>query len=162
MFLEISQNSQENTYTRVCLLIKLQAWGLQLYWKRDSGTGVFLWILRNFYEHFLYRTPPVAASETSKQGGCLLRGNYFHKKLHLRCLKRFWIRYCPVNQKKQSRQRQSCKAETNHMTNFKATYISVLNHWKTLETTLTTESNERNQMTYLQVSSSIPSNIFFD
>ena len=22
--------------------------GLQLYWKRDSGTGVFLWILRNF------------------------------------------------------------------------------------------------------------------
>ena len=27
------------------------------------------------------------------------------------------------------------------MANFKASYISVLNHWKTFETTLTTESN---------------------
>ena len=35
VFLEISQNSQENT------------------WKRDSGTGVFLWILRSFKEHLL-------------------------------------------------------------------------------------------------------------
>ena len=26
--------------------------------KRDSGTGVFLWILRNFREHLFYRTPP--------------------------------------------------------------------------------------------------------
>ena len=32
----------------------------------------------------------------------------------------------------------------------KANYISVLNHWKIFEKTLTTESNERNQMTYLQ------------
>ena len=30
VFLEISQNSQENTCTRVSFLIKLQAWGLQL------------------------------------------------------------------------------------------------------------------------------------
>ena len=29
-------------------LIKMQAWGLRLYLKRDSGTGVFLWILWNF------------------------------------------------------------------------------------------------------------------
>ena len=29
--LEISQNSQENTCARVYFLIKLQAWGLQLY-----------------------------------------------------------------------------------------------------------------------------------
>ena len=35
VFLEILQNSQENS-----LLLS----------KRDSGTGVFLWILRNFYE----------------------------------------------------------------------------------------------------------------
>ena len=28
------------------------------YWKRDSGTDVFLWILRNFEEHVFYRTPP--------------------------------------------------------------------------------------------------------
>ena len=37
VFLEISENSQENT----CAL------GLQLYKKRVSGTGVFLWILRH-------------------------------------------------------------------------------------------------------------------
>ena len=41
MFLEILQNSQENTCAR----------GLQLYLKIDSGTGVFLWILQNFWEH---------------------------------------------------------------------------------------------------------------
>ena len=54
LFSKISLNSQENTCARVSFLIKLQ---LQLYWKRDSGTGVFLWILRNFKEHLLYRTP---------------------------------------------------------------------------------------------------------
>ena len=31
VFLEILQNSQENTCTRVSILIKLQAWGLQVY-----------------------------------------------------------------------------------------------------------------------------------
>ena len=31
VFLEISQNSQENTYATVSFLIKLQASGLQLY-----------------------------------------------------------------------------------------------------------------------------------
>ena len=40
-FWKISQNSQENTCSSVSFLIKLRAWGLQLYWKRDSGTGVF-------------------------------------------------------------------------------------------------------------------------
>ena len=58
MFLRILQNSQEGTCARVSFLIKLQVWGLQLYWKRDSGTGVFRWILQNFLkkplltEHF--------------------------------------------------------------------------------------------------------------
>ena len=56
LFLEISQNSQENTFAKVSFLIRLQA-GLQLYWKWDSGTGVFLWILRNFSELLFYRTP---------------------------------------------------------------------------------------------------------
>ena len=37
VFLEISRNSQENTYARVSFLIKL----------RGSGTGVFLRILQN-------------------------------------------------------------------------------------------------------------------
>ena len=40
VLLEISQNSQENICARVSSLIKLQASGLQLYEKRDSGTSV--------------------------------------------------------------------------------------------------------------------------
>ena len=48
VFLEISQNSQEITCAKVSFLIKLQASDLQLYQKRDSGTVVFLWALRNF------------------------------------------------------------------------------------------------------------------
>ena len=62
-FLEISQNSQENTCTRISFLIKLQAWDQSLFFnkviglrpatlfKKASGTGVFLWILWNFQEH---------------------------------------------------------------------------------------------------------------
>ena len=41
VLLDISQNSQK-TPVRESILIKLQASGLQLYLKRDSGTGVFL------------------------------------------------------------------------------------------------------------------------
>ena len=48
VFVKISQNSQENTCVKVSFLTKSQARGLQLYLKRESGTGVFLWILRNF------------------------------------------------------------------------------------------------------------------
>ena len=48
VFLETSQNSQENIRTRVSFLIKLQGSDLQFYLKRDSGTGVFLRILLNF------------------------------------------------------------------------------------------------------------------
>ena len=57
IFSKISQNSQQNTCTRVSFLIKLQGSGLQLYKKRDSCTDAFLWNLRNFQEHFFYRTP---------------------------------------------------------------------------------------------------------
>ena len=46
VFLEIWQNSQENTCGRVSFSI-----GLQLYWERDTGEGIFLWILPNFQEH---------------------------------------------------------------------------------------------------------------
>ena len=42
IFLEILQNSQEKICGRVSFLIKLQARGLQLHLKRDSGAGVFL------------------------------------------------------------------------------------------------------------------------
>ena len=38
-------------------LIKLQAWRPPTLFKKDSNTGVFLWNLRNFYEHlFLQNT----------------------------------------------------------------------------------------------------------
>ena len=52
MFLQMSQNSQENSCAT--------ASGLRpaTLLKRDSGTGVFLWILWHFYEHLFYRTPP--------------------------------------------------------------------------------------------------------
>ena len=43
IILKILQNSQENTFSKVSFLIKLQALG-----RRDSNTGIFLWILRNF------------------------------------------------------------------------------------------------------------------
>ena len=44
LFLEISQNSQENTCARVSFLIKLQALGRRpaMLLKGDSGTGGFL------------------------------------------------------------------------------------------------------------------------
>ena len=41
VFLEISQNSQENICARVSFLINLQGSGLQLHLKRESGTVVF-------------------------------------------------------------------------------------------------------------------------
>ena len=51
VFLELTQNAQENTYTRVSFLIKEQAlgfrpatWFKNRLWRRDF----FLWILRNF------------------------------------------------------------------------------------------------------------------
>ena len=52
MFLNILQNSQENTCVRFSSLIKLQACGLQLYWKGDSDTGVFLWIFETYENTF--------------------------------------------------------------------------------------------------------------
>ena len=36
------------------------AQGLQLYWKRDSSTGVFLWFLQISKNTFSYRRPPLA------------------------------------------------------------------------------------------------------
>ena len=42
VFLEISQNSQENTCARVSFSIKLQAETCNFIEKRDSGTDVFL------------------------------------------------------------------------------------------------------------------------
>ena len=47
---KILQNSQENICAGVSLIIKFgNTSGLQFYWKGNPNTGVFLWILRNFY-----------------------------------------------------------------------------------------------------------------
>ena len=42
------QSCTKNVCFGVSFLIKFQAWGLQLYLKRNYSTGVFLWILQNF------------------------------------------------------------------------------------------------------------------
>ena len=58
---------------RICSVNKhvpYKAWGLQLYLKGGSGTGVFLWILWNFLVHiFSYNT----------SGGCFwMRFSYWN------------------------------------------------------------------------------------
>ena len=47
-FLQISQNSQESNCAKDSFLIKCQITEFKLYWKRNSGTEDFLWILPNF------------------------------------------------------------------------------------------------------------------
>ena len=42
VFLKILEKSQESTCVGVYFFIKLQAYGLQIYWKRDSDTVVLL------------------------------------------------------------------------------------------------------------------------
>ena len=62
VFLEIFQSSQENTCTRVCFLIKLQGWALQLYEKEtlvEVFSCEFCEISKNTFFH---RTPLVVAS----------------------------------------------------------------------------------------------------
>ena len=48
VFLQISQNSHENTCAKDSLLMKLRIYRVLLYKTRDSGTDVSLWIMRNF------------------------------------------------------------------------------------------------------------------
>ena len=69
LFLEISQNLQENICARV-LLSKVAVLGLQLHLKRDSGTGVFLRILQNFWEHLF--TEHLRTTASILRDGCLL------------------------------------------------------------------------------------------
>ena len=58
VFLEISQNSPENTCARVSILIKLQA----------SGPEEICEICEIFENTFYYRTSPVAASKSHRRG----------------------------------------------------------------------------------------------
>ena len=50
----ILRNFAKFTGKRLCQRLKK---------KRVTGTGVFLWFLRNFWEHNFFRTPLVAASD---------------------------------------------------------------------------------------------------
>ena len=62
---------------------------------------------------------------TSKQGGHLIGGNYFHKSIYLRCLKSFWIRCCLVNHETI----KPHKKKTNHMTTLHQATQSLENLW---------------------------------
>ena len=42
------QNLQKETCVRASSLNKVEGLNLQLYFKKDSDAGVFLWILRSF------------------------------------------------------------------------------------------------------------------
>ena len=48
--------TEKHICARVSFLINLQASACNFI-NKDSGSGVFLWILRNFWEHLFYRTP---------------------------------------------------------------------------------------------------------
>ena len=85
--LEISQNSHENTCARVSFLIKLQAWGLQIYLKRDSGTGVFLWIFQNFWEHLFLK---------NSSGSCFLELRHLRFSL----VEQFQLRLARIKSKR--------------------------------------------------------------
>ena len=51
VFLLIMGIDEKNLHRVSLIFNKLQAWGLQLYEKRDSGTGIFLVILWNVQEN---------------------------------------------------------------------------------------------------------------
>ena len=59
MFLEILQDSQENTCARVSFLKKLQAWGLQLYQKETLAQVFSCESCKISKNTFSYRTRPV-------------------------------------------------------------------------------------------------------
>ena len=56
VFLRILQNWQEKTCVVVSFLKKLHALNVQVYWKGDSGTDLFVWILQKVYEYLCYNT----------------------------------------------------------------------------------------------------------
>ena len=69
VFLEISQNSQENTCVRVSFLIKLQAWACNFI-KKETLTQVFSCEFCEISKNtFSYRTPLAAASEMKSLQG---------------------------------------------------------------------------------------------
>ena len=68
-FAKISQNSHKKHPCQSLFFNKVATWGLQLYQKRDSGTSIFLWILRNFSRTF-YFTELLRTTAKSKHYYC--------------------------------------------------------------------------------------------
>ena len=62
VFVEISQNSQENTSARVSFLIKLRAWACNFNIRETLAQVFFCAFCEISKNTFLHRTPPVAAS----------------------------------------------------------------------------------------------------
>ena len=62
---------------------------------------IYIYIYQNLAKQLTLHSAEAYSEpfSTSKQGSYLIGGNYFHKKLDLRCMKRFWIRCCLVNHK---------------------------------------------------------------
>ena len=63
VFLQIFRYSQETLKCQTLFSTKMYRFSLQIYYKEDSDTDVFLWILRNFQVFFLpkslqIRSPP--------------------------------------------------------------------------------------------------------
>ena len=65
MFLEISQNSLENTYAGASFFNKVEGCGLHLYFtKKEALAQVFSYeFYKISWSTFPYKTPPVAASK---------------------------------------------------------------------------------------------------
>ena len=81
--LKISQNTQESTCAGVTFLIKLQ-----------TGTGVFLWLLRNFYEWLFYRTPleNCFCTEENAYSSIFTKMNWFFINKRITCIHKFSIK----------------------------------------------------------------------
>ena len=60
------------TFVSESLLVMLQASGLELYLKRDSNTGVFLWVLEIFRNSFFTEHLQVTASVCAQGQMCKL------------------------------------------------------------------------------------------
>ena len=68
----------------------MQALGLQLYWKRDPGTGVCCGFCGISNGTFSYRAPPMAASVLVQIGFTLLQNDLLHRVSYQVFAKVFW------------------------------------------------------------------------
>ena len=84
------ENSQENTCARASFSINVQALGLQLYWKRDSGTGVSSEFCKISKSTFSCRATAMAASVLVQIIFNLLQNDLLHRVSFQVFAKVFW------------------------------------------------------------------------